>query len=180
VYLPGLTFQESYSNLAVQQVRLAAKETHDSLQHFIQRETSKTTLSEVLCSFPLCGLLNAAMHFCCVPDTPATGIPLNQQEMHMFSCKLQPCLLLQIKDRALISCALCNAVSIAQCRHNCHLECKRVAPAEADSKASQYVNIPFTCGAMCFVSLLYHVMCVQSLPGSAVPHEAASWAYHVA
>lgn len=127
MYLPGLTFQESYSNLAVQQVRLAAKETHDSLQHFIQRETSKTTLSEVLCSFPLCGLLNAAMHFCCVPDTPATGIPLNQQEMHMFSCKLQPCLLLQIKDRALISCALCNAVSIAQCRHNCHLECKRVS-----------------------------------------------------
>ena len=58
------------SNYAVQQVRLAAKETHGSLQHSKKRRTKKTTLFRVLIGFPLSGLLNAGMHLYRVPDTP--------------------------------------------------------------------------------------------------------------
>jgi len=74
------------SNHAVQQVRVVAKETHDSLQHSKNRSTNKTTLSGVLFGFPLSELLNAAMHLCCVADTPVTL--LNQQTTQTWSCKL--------------------------------------------------------------------------------------------
>ena len=56
----------------MQQVRLAAEETHDSLQHQQKMKQKKTTLSGVLLGFPLSGLPIAAMHLCCVPDTPVT------------------------------------------------------------------------------------------------------------
>ena len=60
------------SNYAVQQVHRAAKETHGCLQHSENRKKQRNTLPGFLLGFPLSELLIAAMHLCCVPDTPTT------------------------------------------------------------------------------------------------------------
>lgn len=65
----------------MQQVHLAAKETHGSLQHSKKRKTNKTTLFGFLVDFPLSGLLNAAMHLCWVPDTPVTTGTTNNADV---------------------------------------------------------------------------------------------------
>ncbi len=59
-------------NVAVQQGRLAAIKTHNSLQHSTEKRAKKTILSGVLVGLPFAELLNAATHLCCVPDTPVT------------------------------------------------------------------------------------------------------------
>ena len=86
-------------------MRLAAEETHDSLQHSNKRKQKKTTLSGFLLGFPLSELLNAGQCISAVCQTHQSPL---EQKKQTLSDSLQAFLLLQI--RATICHALGRAL----------------------------------------------------------------------